>query len=227
MAQASGKSGRYRYYKCTTRLNKNVAGCDSLNLPRDKADRLVLSALAERVFTPTRVGLMLRELQRRRRAARTVENSRVLKLRKQLDGATDALERLYEATERKILYGRHTLRAHVQRLQARRQDVLLGLAQARDRARMGLEKIDPAKIGAFCEALKDRLRDPASGFGKAYLRLLVDEIRLDGRELNIRGSYCRLADAIGLLEKTKLGEVPSFVRDWRARQDLNPRPPGS
>jgi len=227
MAQASGKSGRYRYYKCTTRLNKNVAGCDSLNLPRDRADRLVLEALANRVFTPSRVGLMLRELQRRQRAARTVENTRVLKLRKELDRATEACNRLFDAVERGVLPMDELLRTRAQRLQARRQDVLLELAQAQDRARIGLQKIDPAKIDTFCQALKDRLTDPMSGFGKAYLQLLVEEIRLEGRELKIRGSYSRIADAIGLLEKKKLGEVPSFVRDWRARQDLNPRPPGS
>jgi len=45
--------------------------------------------------------------------------------------------------------------------------------------------------------------------------------------LIVRGSHWRLADAIGLMEKRKLGEVPSFVNDWRARQDLNPRPLGS
>ncbi|MGH6890991.1 MAG: zinc ribbon domain-containing protein, partial [Dongiaceae bacterium] len=55
MAQASGKSGRYRYYKCTTKLNKNVAGCHSRNLPREVTDRLVLSVLSDRIFTPPRV----------------------------------------------------------------------------------------------------------------------------------------------------------------------------
>ena len=87
--------------------------------------------------------------------------------------------------------------------------------------------VDPTRISVFCEALKDRLTDPPSGLGKAYLQLLVDEVRLEGRELKIRGSYSRLADAIGLLEKKKLGEVPSFARNWRARQDSNPRPFGS
>jgi site-specific DNA recombinase len=115
-----------------------------------------------------------------------------------------------------------TLRARAQKLQGRRQDVLLELAQAQDRARIGLKKIDPAMVDAFCLALRDRLADPTSGFGRAYLRLLVAEIRLEGRELKIQGSYARLADAVGLLEKKKLGEVPSFVRAWRARQDLNP-----
>ena len=37
----------------------------------------------------------------------------------------------------------------------------------------------------------------------------------------------RLADAIGFMKKRKLGEVPSFVNDWRARRDSNPLPLGS
>lgn len=56
---------------------------------------------------------------------------------------------------------------------------------------------------------------------RAYLRLLVDEISLEGNELIVRGSHRRLADAIGFMQKRKLGEVPSFVNDWRARQDSN------
>ncbi len=83
------------------------------------------------------------------------------------------------------------------------------------------------KIECFSNALECRLKDIRTGFGKAYLRLLVDEIRLEGNELKIRGSYAQLGNAFGLLEKMKLGEVPSFIPNWRARQDLNPRPPGS
>ena len=74
---------------------------------------------------------------------------------------------------------------------------------------------------AFCAALKERFGDATSGLGKAYLRLLVDEIRLAGNELVISGSHRRLADAIGFMQKRKLGQVPSFVNDWRARQDSN------
>jgi hypothetical protein len=73
----------------------------------------------------------------------------------------------------------------------------------------------------FCKALKARLTDAQSGLGKAYLRLLVDDIRLERNELKIRGSYRRMANAIGLMDKMKLGEVPSFIPEWRARQDSN------
>ena len=38
---------------------------------------------------------------------------------------------------------------------------------------------------------------PASGFGKAYLNLLVDEIRLDGDELHVKGSIALARREVG------------------------------
>ena len=225
MAQASGKSGHYRYYKCTTRLNKGINRCDSRNLPREKADAVVLEALANRVFTPQRVELMVRELVKRQRAARTVEDTQALALKKSLDHATAGLQRLYDVVERGILLSDDTLRARAQKLQARRNEVLIELAKIQDRKSLGIAKISPNKIKLFCDVLKARLTDPQTDMGKAYLRLLVSEIKLQGDQLTLRGSHEQLAHALGFVEKMKLGEVPSFIPDWRARQDSNPRPP--
>ena len=57
--------------------------------------------------------------------------------------------------------------------------------------------------------------------------MLVDEVRLEGDKLKIRGSYAKLGATFGMLEKMKLGEVPGFIADWHARRDSNSRPPGS
>ena len=94
MTQASGKSGRYRYYKCTTRLNKNVDACTAKNLPREQTDRMVLAALSERVFTPQRVSIMLNELLRHQQQAKTAEDARLITLKKELDRASTGLDRL-------------------------------------------------------------------------------------------------------------------------------------
>jgi len=136
------------------------------------------------------------ELQRRRRAARAVEKAKLLKPQKEFDRATEALNRLYEAVERGALprwttrSGRapRKLRASAWRCFSNSHCLAIGLG-------VGLQKVDPAKIDAFCDALKDWMSDPGSGFGRAYLRLLMDEIRLQGRELTMRGRYSRLADA--------------------------------
>lgn len=74
-------------------------------------------------------------------------------------------------------------------------------------------------IAKFTRALRVRLLDTASGFGKAYLNLLVDEIRLDGNELRIKGSYRALARAITLSREAKPDAVPSFVPEWRPHGD--------
>ena len=59
---ATGKGGRYRYYKCNTRIGKGIDYCKSDNLPMQKLDAMVLNSLADRVFTAGRVRLMLESL---------------------------------------------------------------------------------------------------------------------------------------------------------------------
>ncbi|MEK6592481.1 MAG: hypothetical protein AABZ67_05290, partial [Pseudomonadota bacterium] len=46
---------------------------------------------------------------------------------------------------------------------------------------------------------------------------------LDGDELHIRGSYRALARAVTLSKEARLGEVPSFVPDWRPGDESNVR----
>ncbi len=82
----------------------------------------------------------------------------------------------------------------------------------------------PVHVRKFAGALRTRLLDRASGFGKAYINLLVDEIRLDGSKLHIQGSYRALARAVSLSKEGKLDTVPSFVREWRPEDESNVRP---
>jgi hypothetical protein len=62
MAQATGKAGRYRYYKRTTRTAKAADAYTAQNLPRDQTDAMVLQVFSGKVFTAKRVSLMLNEL---------------------------------------------------------------------------------------------------------------------------------------------------------------------
>ena len=162
---------------------------------------------------------MLEELAQRRRAARSVENTRLLALRWEQDRATKALNLLYKAVEQELLPMDDTLRARAQKHKASRAEAMLEIAKLEDRKLQAVPKVDSRKIEAFTKAPEARLKDSANGFGKAYLRTRMDEIRLEGNELKISGSYAKLSDVFGMLKKKKLGEVPSFIRDWCARQD--------
>ena len=227
MTQATGKSGRYRYYKCTTRMSIGVRRCNARNLSRESTEQIVLTTLADKVFTPSRVEIMLRDLRKRQRTARNAEDTRFQQLTRELKEIDTGIARLYEAVERGLLPLDTTLQERSQKLQARRQDVLVASAALRDNWEVPLNKLTPVHVQKFARTLRTRLLDTASGFGKAYLNLLVDEIRLDGNKLHVKGSYRALARAVSLSKEGKLGDVPSFVPEWRAWQDSNPRPPGS
>jgi len=105
--------------------------------------------------------------------------------------------------------------------------VLVASAALRDKWEIPLNKLTPAHVLQFMHALRARLLDTASGFGEAYLIHQQIEIRLDEDELHVKGSYRALARAVSLSKEGKLDTVPSFVPEWRARQDSNLLPLGS
>jgi hypothetical protein len=58
------------------------------------------------------------------------------------------------------------------------------------------------RINSFCSALRTKFSDKESTFGKDYPRLLVEEIRVEGKKVRMRGRY---ADVVNTMKKTALG----------------------
>src|SRR3989304_3898490 len=79
--------------------------------------------------------------------------------------------------------------------------------------------LSSSHVTAFCPALKSRLLDRTSGFGRRYLRLLVDEIRVMGKEIRIRGSYSALAQAVSQKSLGTPVGVPRFGYAWLPEKD--------
>src|SRR3990167_2087216 len=137
---SAAEARRYRYYKCTTRMSIGVRRCDARNLSREFTEQIVLTTLADKVFTPSRVGIMLRELRTRQRAARTAEDARSEHLTRELKEIDTGIARLYEAVEKGLLPLDTTLQERSQKLQARRQDVLVASTALRDKWEVQLNK---------------------------------------------------------------------------------------
>lgn len=222
MTIATGKSGRYRYYKCSNRINNLAKGsnCQSNNIPMEKLDSLILEAVANRVFTPERVEVMMKELQHNLKNSRTDHDEQLKTLTKELDAVKQQQDRLYQAVEKGLLPLDGTLQERVQKHQARRQDVLTELAGLRRQKELPLAQLGRKHIHAFCLALKEKLQDKASNFGKGYLKLLINEIIVDKKEVRLAGSYASLADALHMSTKPNhLPMVPSFVPVWLPERD--------
>jgi len=213
MTLATGKGGQYRYYKCTTRIKKGV-GCNSENIPVEKLDSLVLKSLAEKVFNPDRVRRMLRGLEERIKASRGSQGEKLKKLSRELEEVQKRTDRLYEAVEKGLLSLDPTLTERAHKLGAQRQAILTEIAGIKREQEIPLKMVAERHVDGFCRALKEKLFDKASSFGKEYLKLLVDRIEVQRRRVIIRGSYSALALAVGTPKLGNLAQLPSFGGGW-------------
>ena len=219
MTLATGKGGRYRYYKCNTRISKGNKLCDGRSIPMEKLDSLILNALADKVFDPNRVKTMLADMKRQIKAAQENQGEGLKKLTKELDEIKTATDRLYEAVEKGFLPLDASLQERSHKLNARKQELLIQVAGYRSQQQ--LPEIKQNQLEAFTKALRTKLLDRKSGFGKEYLKLLVSEIRIKNNQAEITGSYSALAHAVEETKKHSLGRVPSFVPNWLPDQGSN------
>jgi site-specific DNA recombinase len=223
MTLATGKGGRYRYYKCNTRIAKNNTDCDTPAIPMDKLDSLVLHALADKVANPERLKAMLKAMKTKIKEAQSEQNTHLLTLQKELSELELATGRLYEAVEKGFLPMDGTLQERAQKLKARRESILIEMAGTRQDRAVPLDKINASQISAFGNALRAKLLERENGFSKQYLRLLVNEIRVSGNEVSMTGSKAALMHAV-LQKKMGTMTVPTFGMPWLPDLDSNQGP---
>ena len=220
MTLATGKGGKYRYYKCQSRIAKGNTQCPSGNIPMQRLDELVLKALAEKVFTPERLKTMIAGVRERMRSSHSGQDARLKVLTKELNELKARSDRLFEAVESGHLPLDTALQQRAHKLQARRQELLLEIAGAKRETETPLKALNAGQVEAFGRALRSRLGGNQP-FAKQYLRLLVSEIRVADKALEMRGSYAALAHAVAENKVGTVAAVPSFASKWLPDQGSN------
>lgn len=226
MTLATGKGGRYKYYKCTSRRNKGNHACTSGNLPMEKTDQQVLGQLADKVFAPERVQNMMVELRKRIKTSKDTQQEHINNLNRQLKQTEERQHRLYEAIETGVIDLDETLQRRAQQLKSAREALLIELAGVRRAHSLPIDQLKASQVEAFAKTLKAKLLAKDGALAKSYLNLLVDEIIVRDGAATMRGSYRALAHAVSI-DKIKVGhlkQVPTSMSDWCARRDSNSRP---
>jgi len=185
-----------------------------------KLDDIVLQNLAQRVCNPVRIRAMLAEMRRNLKAGRGSEGQTVRALTRELEDLEAGTQRLYEAVEKGVLPSDASLQERIRKLGARRQAILIEVANSRQRASMPLDHRRPGHINAFAQVLRQRLLVDKA-FAKQYLRQLVTDIRLTDNTLRMTGSYAALAEAVAQTKMASVAGVPTFAPKWLPDQGSN------
>ncbi len=216
MTTATGKSGRYRYYKCTSKINSvGKMECQNTNFRMETLNRLVLQAVAEKVFTPWRVERMMAKVSFDLKESQPNYDEQIRRLSREMEDIKKQTDNLYDAVEKGFIPLNESLHERVHRHEARRQEILIELARLRDRKERPVSMLTKKHVAAFCAAaLKEKLQDKGSHFGKEYLRVLLDEIQVVKKEVHLKGSYAALAGALSMGLNRGLGGGAQIRPSW-------------
>lgn len=226
MTLATGKGGQYKYYKCYKNykcykklcITRKV--CKTPNLPMERMDRLVLERLVDKVLTPERVTVMLREWLARLAKSQGAAEVESVRLTKVLRAADEGLANLYKAIEKGAIVLDSTLQVRVTQLRDQREKALTDIALLK-RDRPSPRKISPKQVAYACSRMRAMLLDAGAGYGKQLLTLLVNDIRVTPEAVTLRGSKGALNQTVSAMTLGTPFAVPSVVPDWRARQESN------
>jgi len=224
MTLRTGKSGRYRYYTCSTKARQGNTGCRGRTVPMEKLDTLVADHIEHRLLLPSRLEKILSSVLDRREERTERQAKHIAELRKRASEADAKLKRLYDAIENGVTdLSDLMLKDRIIELKAIRD-------QARadtERAEGAIERLGPTittqSIKAFARTARKRMRTESGGYRRDYLRALAQRVEVDTEELRIMGSKSELLRTLVAASSAKTAGfgVPSSVPKWRARRDSN------
>jgi site-specific DNA recombinase len=225
MTIRTGKSGRYRYYTCSTKARQGPTACEGMTVPMEKLDDLVASHLEKRLLNPARLEEILSSVLDRRQERSERKQAHIGELNKRATETDLRLKRLYDAIESGV--------ANLDDPELKER--ISGLKATRDQARVDADRasamldnssrksISPQMLSKFARTARERMRMEGGGYRRDHFRALAQRVEVDTGEVRIMGSKSNLLQtlATGAGTGTKLGAVPSFVPKWCARQDSN------
>jgi len=217
MTITTGKSGRYKYYKCTSKNSRGSKSCNSASIPVEKMDALVMKEMIEKVLEPSHLKGLMKAIISEMRETGDTRKKRMQELNNAIKGIETRQRNLMEAIEKGILELDEITKKRAQELKSSREALFIEQANARLNSEpIREEAFSSRRVEAFGEMLRAKLSDTSKPLAKSYLRLLVKDVIVTESTATIRGGYKTLIASFQSGSDLIKGGVPTFNPVWCA-----------
>lgn len=215
MRKLTGKSGRYKYYRCAKKSDAGETACKGVSIPMEELDEIVIGALESKILAPRRLQKLTEAL-----VSRAADQSSFLNERRaQLDG--DKRKTKAQVTKLYGLIGNGeiemdgTLSAHIKSLQDKIETLTRQIAYLDQKRSVPVRVLNREHVEQFGQAVSTALRDRSNPtFAKAYLTALISNVSVGKDQIKISGP--KGAAALQAWDFAARGElVPGFAQEWR------------
>jgi site-specific DNA recombinase len=222
MTIRTGKSGQYIYYACNAKLTGGAGRCETRAIRQDELDSIVLSVLTDRILQRDRLLELLQAVLEKSDTADAQRHQDLDRVRREKVKAEKRIRRLLELLEEGLMSPKDPQFA--ERLTQHRQNVAQLGASARSltlQLERGPQRISEETIAKFGNLISEQLRGGNPALRKAYVRLLIDNVRVDNQTIHIQGSKAALESAVVRDGDAAISMVPGFDRKWCPWPDSN------
>ena len=224
MTIATGKGGRYRYYKCHAKTNRGASSCTCPNVRTEQLDDLVMHQMADRIFDQHQLEPLLQRVLDVSDESLKMKQIEIDQCEERLSECRARLANLHDGIELGTMSARDPDIAS--RIKERRTEIdgfNDKLKTLRQQVERGPAQITPAAVRKFGKLIRQKLLQDDSPARQQIARAFIREVRV-GKSVEISGNTDALAHGVAAVARSK-GTVPIFDRSWCATQLVaNPSP---
>ena len=222
---ATGKGGRYRYYKCSSRFKSEGKVCTGCSVPMHKLNDLVIDLLFKVVFSPEHIQTIFPKLIENARRRTQSYGERIDELRNERRRVKNQLERIWRQVSKAELSIDAALKVLIKELQDKSVEIEHTIRRLEQENAIPVNSLSLDGRGEFAAAVKRLLRENENPkFTQAYLRLVMGRIDIMAGPEKQRSRKAVPSKQTVASEKTG-ALVPTEKSKWCRTPDSNQRPP--
>lgn len=219
---ATGKGGRYRYYRCSRRLRRGETACPGVSMRDHALETIVIDAMAERLLKPDRLRKLLANLLDDSSAAVRDRQAHLKALRTERTRTEGAIQNMFDFIEQGIVSSRDAdFTARLANQRTRRADLEQEILLVERQLSTAARQISPEAIDRLGEVLLAKLKSDDSSVRQGYARRFIDKVVVSPAAITITGSIKPLELAANDDSEKMAPMVPSLDREWCRLQDSN------
>lgn len=190
-------------------------------MPYERFEKLLVRSIVGRVLTENRVASILEDC---RSHAERISSTQGTERRQVADAKAQVerkLKNLYKLVEDEKVKIDSSLAERIQAWQDELKELTVKLNSIKVPVSLPKNILDSISIGTFQEAATALLENTDSDDAKAFIHLIVDEIRIYADEVTVSGPNLGLLEAALSHRKASQSTVPSFMSNWRRGRPLS------
>jgi len=217
----------HRYYWCNRVARQGRFDCDGATVREEVLDKIVISALEERVLNASRLTSLLEEILKRRVERENSLMATIPERRERIRTDQRALDNLLlVAEDDEAISENAQLKARIQFLSRRLASQQKELEDCLAKAGNGAAEITPEKITLFTRRMRELVTSERRDVAKIYISQLLHRVEVShDRQITIIGYRSALepmvrteSDQLSAQEDSHFPEVRRTVRRWLTTQ---------